>query len=336
MIYAGLSAAFFMLAIGRKLSKRGPLTTIQALLFGMTNLWMLVFQMRSLPPVYVVRYFLYIVSSFLILAVPVVFLMIAYFIYDREMKRPTRTWRFVSNILILSLLVCFLLFTLYNVINIRAVYLPMIISLYSALAVLMTTHFLSYIFLTFWVNLRQWRLDKATVIVILGSDIDDDGQIQVDLRKRLDRGLKVYKQLSPLFQEETYFILTGGNPTADGKTEAEAMFQYLEKRGIPTKSLIKEPSARNTKENMAFILPFIRHLGLGKQLVIVTNHYHSLRARYFAEKAGISAYFAAASNTWISWPYSAAREYIALLMINKEWMIILMAIVAFYEWARFN
>lgn len=336
MIFAGLTVFFLMLAIYQKSTGKGILTTIQALLFSITCLLMFILQMRSWTPIYMLRYFFYIISLFLSLALPFVLTLVAFFIIERELKAPQNWQRKMINAGILLLLLSFLIFTIYNWLNIRSVYLPFIVSLYSNLAIMLVANFIAYLLLTLWVNFKKWNPHRSTLIIVLGTEIDEEGNVQVDLQKRLDKALGVYYGLEVAARQKSYFILTGGNPSDRGQTEAESMVEYLLDQGISQEFLIKEPSARNTRENMLFIQPFLHHLGRHKQWVIVTNQYHSLRTRYFAEKLGVRAYFVAAKNVWLSWPYSAVREYIALLLINKETMVILMTIVGIIEWLNYQ
>lgn len=65
--------------------------------------------------------------------------------------------------------------------------------------------------------------------------------------------------------------------------------------------------------------------------MIVTNYYHILRSRHFAEMQGVKALYLAAKNTFISFPYATVREFIALILENRNWTLSMMVIVLLYE-----
>lgn len=334
IVFGLLAGFFFILAIAGKYHYLNFITMSQSLFFFISNVFMMLFQLRRWDPIFIVRYFLYIISLFLILAIPIVLLALVYFTYSRELKGKKSRLSKVSNIILLGLIVMFLLFTAYNIINIRAVYLPVLISLYSSLAIFLIVQYLSYLLLTLCVTNRRGKSDQASLIIVLGTEIDDEGQVQVDLKKRLDRAILAYSRLDKEVKEASYFLVTGGNPTQTGMTEAEGMQEYLMMQGIGSRQIIKEPSARNTEENIEFSLPFIRNVGKDKQVVIITNYYHTLRTRYFVERQGVKALYLSAKNPLISFPYATVREFLALILENRNWTVGMMIVVLLYEWLR--
>ena len=57
---------------------------------------------------------------------------------------------------------------------------------------------------------------------------------------------------------ETKAVLSGGKGTGEDITEAEAMYRYLEKKGISPERLLKEEHSTNTSENLKFSLEIKR------------------------------------------------------------------------------
>ncbi|MFK8243700.1 MULTISPECIES: YdcF family protein [unclassified Facklamia] len=317
MLYWWLATIFFILSIvGLKLSSPF-IHPIVCGWYAITNLIMALFYTSNWLPIFIMRYFLYSMSVILLIVVPFILLALAILILFREIRGQQIVWRQYSNIALAILILLFCGYSLGDVLRIRQMQLSVMISLYSTIAIFLTALFISYLVIA---QLVQWRKRPSTapIIMILGTEIDDEGQVQYDLRKRLDKAFNYYQCLSQEHQEQVLFLVSGGNPTLDGITEAEGMSHYLLNQGIAKHQIIKEPSARNTDENFKFARPYIVHAGNQRPLVVITSQYHLVRAAYYAVKYGIKAHFVGATTKWITWPYSSVREYLALLLLTKE------------------
>ena len=85
-------------------------------------------------------------------------------------------------------------------------------------------------------------------------------------------------------------VVTGGSMPGDRFTEAEASATYLIERGVPASSIVSEDAGTNTFESLDGVADL---LGDSVETVlIVTDPYHSLRARLTAEEVGFTAYVA--------------------------------------------
>lgn len=88
------------------------------------------------------------------------------------------------------------------------------------------------------------RLNPATAnIVVLGAGLFPDGSIRPVLEERLRAALTLANEYpaAPI-------IVTGGVPQS-GKTEADAMHEWLVANGVPAGRITKEGASRSTVEN---------------------------------------------------------------------------------------
>ncbi len=67
------------------------------------------------------------------------------------------------------------------------------------------------------------------------------------------------------------------------------MKEYLISHGIEPSRVFTEDKSLSTEENLAFSKKVIEENGLPKEVVIITDGFHMLRARMLAEKQGIDA-----------------------------------------------
>lgn len=132
-------------------------------------------------------------------------------------------------------------------------------------------------------------------IVVLGARIVD-GRPSRMLEFRLRRALEVWRAApAPL-------VVTGFG-------EAEVMADWLLVRGVPESSIVLEPEARSTNENLErsrALFPDAAYL------TVVTSGFHVLRTRVWAWHLGIPVRLAAALTPETSRVKNYAREVVAL------------------------
>ena len=83
-------------------------------------------------------------------------------------------------------------------------------------------------------------------------------------------------------------ITTGGNRPGDRFTEAQASADYLEARGVPADA-IRQVGGANTFDSLSAASAVLRQAGL-RQVLLVTDPFHSLRARLTSQELGLVAY----------------------------------------------
>lgn len=302
-------------------------------IFSLTSLIMALFQISNWLPIFILRYFLYLVSAVLLAVVPFILLALGVLILIRETKQSISYFGRLISIILASVILAFFIYSLYNLVNIRDVQLTIIISLYSSIAIYFTAFFISYLLIS-WLMKISFKRKQNYLIFVLGTDIDDEGRVKSDLRHRLNSAIHFYHSLSATQQNESYFLVSGGNAAANGMTEAEVMAAYLIGQGIQKNRIILEKSARNTEENIVFTKPLIQNLGQNKKLIIVSSTYHLPRTSFFARKHHVVARYIGSKTALISWPYAVVREFLAILLLTKEvsvFYIVYIIVTEFYK-----
>ena len=121
--------------------------------------------------------------------------------------------------------------------------------------------------------------EPASHAIVLGMALQN-GQPTKDLLSRLDTAQK-YLEDTP----DAVLILTGGNPDASGRTEAEVMRELLAERGVPAGKMLLEDQAETTKENFKNTA---RMLPPTEPVVLISSDYHMDRAVATAKSAGFT------------------------------------------------
>ncbi|MDD6395183.1 MAG: YdcF family protein [Firmicutes bacterium] len=153
---------------------------------------------------------------------------------------------------------------------------------------------------------------RSYTVVVLGCKTIDD-QPSWMLQDRLD---KAYREL--LKNPDVMCVVTGGQGDDELYSEAYVMKKYLTERGISADRIIMEDSSGNTEENMLYTKAVIELNGLSQNVVIVTDRFHELRARIWAEKAGFDNIYSACCDTriylvtgyWFREMFGLARLYV--------------------------
>lgn len=98
-------------------------------------------------------------------------------------------------------------------------------------------------------------------VVVLGS-----GRCEY----RVERAL----ELPPM--PERRYVVSGGNLMENGLTEAVNMEAQLVAGGVSSAMIVKEPRARNTRQNLEFVLPLVK--GFPSQRIgLITGGFHMRR-----------------------------------------------------------
>ncbi len=142
----------------------------------------------------------------------------------------------------------------------------------------------------------------ANNAIVLGLALQN-GQPVPDLIDRVDTAAEYSRQYP-----DSKLILTGGNPDANGMTEAAVMKELLIERGVAPEKMVLEDQAQTTIDNFRNTAQMIDP---GRPVVLISSDYHMDRAVKTAEDAGFTYV--------IRRPAPSSRvEYIA----NVMWEII--------------
>lgn len=133
------------------------------------------------------------------------------------------------------------------------------------------------------------------------------------LEDRLNEAYKVLQE-----NPNVMCVVTGGQGKDEQYSEAYVMKKYLTDKGISPDRIVMEESAESTEENLLYTKAIIELNGMSKNIVIVTDRFHELRARMWAEKAGFENIYSACCETkiylvigyWFREMFGLARLYI--------------------------
>jgi len=148
------------------------------------------------------------------------------------------------------------------------------------------------------------ELHPADAIVVFGA-AEYSGHPSPVLRARLDHALDLFHRgLAPVV------ITTGGAGADPTFSEGGVGRDYLNRRGVPERSLIAEMQGRDTSESAVRVSVIMRANGL-HSCVAVSDAYHVFRIRKLLEHEGIHPVYVAPRPD--SRPHSVTQRAIAVL-----------------------
>lgn len=165
---------------------------------------------------------------------------------------------------------------------------------------------------------------KKDYIIILGTGLRPDGSISQLLKHRLDAALRFYYRQIDYKETPATFIVSGGKGPDEPLPEAEAMKLYLMKKGIEPEQIRVEDDSVNTHQNFLYSKKFIEKSIRG--IVFVTNNFHVLRSGFYARQMGVQAEGIGAKTPLLYLPYALVREYLALLLIFRNFHLVMVTI----------
>lgn len=121
---------------------------------------------------------------------------------------------------------------------------------------------------------RPWDDAKGDILIVLGSEVHDDGMVGYRSYLRALHAARVYRMRG--FHE---IVVTGGRGVAQG------IRTYLIGSGIPVENIVTEDRALSTRENAVFTAGMISSQPGRK--VLLTSDIHTYRAWRTFRKAGL-------------------------------------------------
>ncbi|MBQ9673975.1 MAG: YdcF family protein [Ruminococcus sp.] len=151
--------------------------------------------------------------------------------------------------------------------------------------------------------------EKGATSITLGAKVHHNGSPS----KAIDDRTKTcyhYLKANPT----TLAILSGGQGSDEGVSEADYMYNTLLKKGINPDRLIKEDKSTTTEENIRNSYKLIKENDLSENIAITTDSYHQLRARIIAKKQDIKGSIGAVNAKTYLWIYPTyfVREWFAI------------------------
>ena len=135
---------------------------------------------------------------------------------------------------------------------------------------------------------RVWQLgrvdqrDPVDMIIVLGA-AQYDGRPSPVLQARLRHALALYEQgVAPRI------LTVGGAAAGDQFTEAQASEKWLVEKGVPGRAILAVDEGRDTLESFEVVSERATERGW-HSAVLVSDPWHSLRARTMADDVGLEA-----------------------------------------------
>ena len=157
-------------------------------------------------------------------------------------------------------------------------------------------------------------------MVILGCALKKDGTPGTLLQNRIDKAIKVYRK----DKTPPYLIPSGGRGPDEACSEADSMYFYLLKKGIPAEMIIEEDQSKNTFENLQNAKAIVDSRKGRKKFAFVTSNYHVYRALRHAKKIGLKCTGIGSHVAFYYWPSALIREYIAVHAEKKHLIIFIL------------
>lgn len=136
---------------------------------------------------------------------------------------------------------------------------------------------------------RVWQVARtddrraADIVVVLGA-AQYDGRPSSILQARLDHAARLYREgVAPTV------VTVGGRRAGDAFTEAQAGEHYLVQAGLPDAAVLAVDAGSDTLTSLRAVASAASERGW-HSAVIVSDPWHSLRARTMARDAGLSAW----------------------------------------------
>jgi uncharacterized SAM-binding protein YcdF (DUF218 family) len=134
-----------------------------------------------------------------------------------------------------------------------------------------------------WQVARTDDRNHADIVIVLGA-AQYDGRPSSILKARLEHAKALYsEQVAPVV------VTVGGRQAGDNYTEAEAGRRYLVDRGLPASALQAVETGGDTLSSLRAVANLAHERGW-ESAVIVSDPWHSLRARRMARDEGLAAW----------------------------------------------
>jgi uncharacterized SAM-binding protein YcdF (DUF218 family) len=160
---------------------------------------------------------------------------------------------------------------------------------------------------------RVWQVARvddrapADVVVVLGA-AQYDGTPSAVLSSRLDHAARLWRSgVAPVI------VTVGGRRAGDTYTEAEAGRSYLTSYGVPGNAVVAIGEGRDTLESLQAVARQAGPAGW-HTAVVVSDPWHSLRARTMADDLGLASW----TSPTRSGPIVATRTIQARYIVRES------------------
>ncbi len=145
---------------------------------------------------------------------------------------------------------------------------------------------------------------QVDAIIIPGAKVNADNTPSQSLQNRLDQGFELYRQGC------ANKILVSGDHSSEYYNEVAVMLEYLESLGVPGQDIFVDHSGFDTYDTMYRAANVFEI----SNAIVVTQHYHNVRAIYIGHQLGIDTYGVDAADAGtVNTKWMNLREYGARL-----------------------
>lgn len=145
-------------------------------------------------------------------------------------------------------------------------------------------------------------------VVVLGCKVGVTGNPSMMLEYRIE---KAYEYLSE--NPDLICVASGGQGPNEALSEAQVIKNHLVDKGIAPSRILIEDKSTSTSENLEFSLSVLEDNGIQvRNIAVVTDGFHQLRASLMAEQIGVKAYAVSADTRFWLVPTYWVREWLAL------------------------
>jgi len=145
-------------------------------------------------------------------------------------------------------------------------------------------------FISVWAGSRANEARRVDAIVVLGA-AQYHGRPSPVFERRLLRAHELYEQ-----GHARVIVTTGSKQAGDRVTEGYAGFHYLRRRGVPEERLLVVVHGADTWEELTATAHVLSQRQMSRVL-LVSDPYHSYRAKRSAAEAGLEAYVSPTDGT---------------------------------------
>ncbi|WP_439425352.1 YdcF family protein [Oenococcus alcoholitolerans] len=168
------------------------------------------------------------------------------------------------------------------------------------------------------------QADKYNYLIVLGAGLIDGNKISPNLNKRLEKSLEFAEK-----NQTSRIVVSGGQGRDERLSEAQAMKNWLLKKGIEPARIILEDQSTNTAENFQNSLVLILKNKPEKypKIAFTTNSYHLPRADFIACRNQIKAFGLPAQTPANYFSAGWFREFAAILIIKKRQHLLMLSLL---------
>ncbi len=159
-------------------------------------------------------------------------------------------------------------------------------------------------------NLNDQTLTGQETLIVPGAGVHGR-ELSPYLQLRVDEAVRILEK-----HPRMPVIVTGYQAEGALISEARAMKGALMAQGIPEARIFEEDQAPDTIRNFEYSAAVIAEQGLAREVIIVTNEFHSFRCSYLARRNGLVPVSLPVDSPITSLPWPLLREAGAWLKVQ--------------------